>query len=45
MKLGTAYLDVDFAVPPRVNMKFVNVKQNEKDDMPRDTYDLEIACK
>lgn len=22
MKLGTAYLDVDFAVPPRVNMKF-----------------------
>lgn len=45
MKLGTAYLDVDFAVPPRVNMKFVNVKQNEKDDMPRDTDDLEIACK
>jgi hypothetical protein len=45
MKLGTAYLDVDFAVPPRVNMKFVNVKANEKDDMPRDTDDLEIACK
>jgi hypothetical protein len=45
MKLGTAYLDVDFAVPPRVNMKFVNVKSNEKDDMPRDTDDLEIACK
>jgi hypothetical protein len=45
MKLGTAYLDVDFAVPPRVNMKFVNAKQNEKDDIPRDTDDLEIACK
>ena len=45
MKLGTAYLDVDFAVPPRVNMKFVNVKPNEKDDMPRDIDDLEIACK
>ena len=45
MKLGTAYLDVDFAVPPRVNMKFVNLKSNEKDDMPRDTDDLEIACK
>jgi hypothetical protein len=45
MKLGTAYLDVDFALPPRVNMKFVNVKPNEKDDMPRDTDDLEIACK
>jgi hypothetical protein len=43
--LGTAYLDVDFAVPPRVNMKFVNAKQNEKDDIPRDTDDLEIACK
>jgi hypothetical protein len=45
MKLGTAYLDVDFAVPPRVNMKFVNSKANEKDEMPRDTDDLEIACK
>jgi hypothetical protein len=45
MKLGTAYLDVDFAVPPRVNMKSVNAKQNEKDDIPRDTDDLEIACK
>lgn len=45
MKLGIAYLDVDFAVPPRVNMKFMNVKSNEKDDMPRDTDDLEIACK
>jgi hypothetical protein len=45
MKLGTAYLDVDFAVPPRVNMKFVNVKPNEKDDIPRDTDDLEISCK
>jgi hypothetical protein len=27
MKLGTAYLDVDFAVPPRVNMKFVNLNK------------------
>lgn len=45
MKLGTAYLDVDFAVPPRVNMKFVNLKANEKDEMPRDSDDLEISCK
>jgi hypothetical protein len=45
MKLGTAYLDVDFAVPPRVNMKFVNLKANEKDETPRDLDDLEIACK
>ena len=45
MKLGTAYLDVDFAVPPRVNMKFVNLKANEKDEIPRDSDDLEISCK
>lgn len=45
MKLGTAYLDVDFAIPPRVNMKFVNLKANEKEEMPRDTDDLEISCK
>jgi hypothetical protein len=45
MKLGTAYLDVDFAVPPRVNMKFVNLKPNEKEELSRDTDDLEISCK
>jgi hypothetical protein len=45
MKLGTAYLDVDFALPPRVNMKFVSLKANEKEEMPRDTDDLEISCK
>jgi hypothetical protein len=45
MKLGTAYLDVDFAVPPRVNMKFLSLKANEKEEMPRDTDDLEISCK
>src|SRR6202048_1910296 len=45
MKLGTAYLDVDFAVPPRVNMKFVNLKASEKEELPRDTDDLEISWK
>ena len=45
MKLGTAYLDVDFAVSPRVNMKFVSLKAGEKEDLPRDTDDLEISCK
>jgi hypothetical protein len=44
MKLGTAYLDVDFAVPPRVNMKFVNSKDIGKED-GRYLDDLEIACK
>jgi hypothetical protein len=45
MKLGTAYVDVDFAVPPRVNMKFLSLKANEKEEMPRDTDELEISCK
>jgi cellobiose-specific phosphotransferase system component IIC len=45
MKLGTAYLDVDFAVPPRVNMKFASLKANEKEELLRDTDELEIACK
>ena len=45
MRLGTAYLDVDFAVPPRVNMKFVSAKANDKDESLRDTDELEIACK
>jgi hypothetical protein len=45
MKLGTAYLDVDFAVPPRVNVKFVNLKANEKEEVLRDADELEISCK
>lgn len=44
MKLGTAYLDVDFAVPPRVNMKFVNAKESSKEE-PRDLDDIEFACR
>src|SRR6267142_4008387 len=45
MKMGTAYLDVDFAIPPRVNMKFLSLKANERDDVPRDSDELEISCK
>ena len=45
MKLGTAYLDVDFAVPPRVNMKFVSLKANDREELPRDMDDLEISCR
>ena len=45
MKMGTAFLDVDFAIPPRVNMKFVSLKANEKDETPRDNDELEISCK
>jgi hypothetical protein len=45
MKMGTAILDVDFAVPPKVNMKFTSLKAAERDDVLRDVDDLEIACK
>jgi hypothetical protein len=45
MKLGTAFLDVDFAIPPRVSMKFINAKANGKDEASRDLDDLELACK
>jgi hypothetical protein len=45
MKLGTALLDVDFAIPPKVTMKFVSLKANEKEDPIRDSDELEIACK
>jgi hypothetical protein len=45
MRLGTAYLDVDFAVPPRVNMKFVSLKANDKDESLGDADELEIACR
>jgi hypothetical protein len=45
MKLGTAYLDVDFALPPRVSMKFIGSKASEKEEPARDLDDVEIACK
>jgi hypothetical protein len=40
MKLGTAILDVDFAVPPRVKMNFMSLKAAEKDEALRDADDL-----
>ena len=43
MKFGTAYLDVDFALPPPVNMRFVNAKGADKDEATRDFDELEIA--
>jgi hypothetical protein len=45
MKLGTAILDVDFAVPPRVKMNFMSLKTAEKDEALRDVDDLEVSCK
>jgi hypothetical protein len=42
MRPGTAYLDVDFAIPPQVNMKFVSTKASEGRSY-RDADELEIA--
>ena len=45
MKLGTAYLDVDFALPPKVSMKVIGPKANEREEPARDLDDVEIACR
>ena len=46
MKLGTAILDVDFAVPPKVSMRFVNIKASDKEnELSRDLDEIEAACK
>jgi hypothetical protein len=45
MRMGTAFLDVDFAVPPRVTMRFVGAKANDREEPIRDVEDLEIACR
>jgi hypothetical protein len=46
LKLGTAILDVEFAVPPRVRMNFTSLKAAEKDEALRDVDDLEVVtCK
>ncbi|WP_136626152.1 hypothetical protein [Bradyrhizobium macuxiense] len=44
MKMGTAYLDIDFAVPPKISMKFIGAAASQN-EAPRDLDDLEIACK
>jgi hypothetical protein len=45
MKLGTAILDVDFAVPPRVRMNFMSLKAAEIDEALRDADDIEVSCR
>lgn len=45
MKLGTAILDVDFAIPPRVKMNFMSAKAAERDELIRDPDELEVACR
>jgi hypothetical protein len=44
MKLGTAIIDVDFALPPKVRMSFLSRKADRKDAVERDIEDLDLAC-
>ena len=43
MKFGTAIIDVDFALPPKVRMSFLKGKA-DKDPTPRDFEDIDLAC-
>ena len=44
MKLGTAIIDVDFALKPKVRMSFLQGKADKKDAAERDVEDLDLAC-
>jgi len=45
MKLGTAIIDIDFALPPKVRMSFLRGSADDKKDpAERDVEDLDLAC-
>jgi len=44
MKLGTAIIDVDFALTPKVKMSFLSAKAEKKDAAEREVEDLDLAC-
>ena len=44
MKFGTAIIDVDFALQPKVRMSFSQGKADKKDAAERDVEDLDLAC-
>src|SRR4051812_49366468 len=44
MKFGTAILDVDFALPPKVRMSFLKAGAETRDAAGRDIEDLDLAC-
>jgi len=44
MKLGTAIIDVDFALTPKVKMSFLNAKADKRDAAEREVEDLDLAC-
>jgi hypothetical protein len=44
MKFGTAIIDVDFALTPKIRMSFLNGKTDRKDMAERDVEDIDLAC-
>jgi hypothetical protein len=44
MKLGTAILDVDLALNPKVRMSFLKARSDKKELVERDVEDLDLAC-
>ena len=45
MKLGTAIIDVDFALPPKVMNVFLRkTNPDNKDAADRNVEDLDLAC-
>jgi hypothetical protein len=45
MKMGTAILDVDFALPPKVRMSFLSAKATKEiENGGRAPEDLDLAC-
>lgn len=44
MKLGTAIVDVDFALQPKIRMSFLQGNADKKDAAERDVEDLDLAC-
>jgi hypothetical protein len=44
MKFGTAIIDVDFALTPKIRMSFLSGKTDRKDPAERDVEDIDLAC-
>ena len=44
MKLGTAIIDFDFALQPKIRMSFLQGNADKKDAAERDVEDLDLAC-
>jgi hypothetical protein len=44
MKFGTALIDVDFGLPPKIKMSFLKATTDKRDAAERDFEDLDLAC-